>query len=68
MPALEVVLSHEDLRVSPCFATSGSDGRLTAKGGSYNEVRPNLLHVTDYGIGLCLQLLDIVESGLGYKI
>lgn len=66
MPAVEAVLSQEHLHVSPCFATSGSDGRLTAKGGSYNEVRPNLLHVTDYGIGLCLQLLDVVESSLSY--
>jgi hypothetical protein len=32
----------------------------------YNEVGPNLLHVADYGIGLCLQLLDVVESSLGY--
>jgi len=31
-------------------------------------VRPNLLHVTDYGIGLCLQLLNVVESSLGYMI
>ena len=31
-------------------------------------MRPNLLHVTDYGIGLCLQLLDVVQSSLGYTI
>ena len=68
MLAVKAVSSQEHLRASPCFATLGLDRRLTAKGGSYNEVRPNLLHVTDYGIGLCLQLLDIVESGLGYKI
>jgi hypothetical protein len=66
MLVLEVVVSLEDLRANPCFAASESDGRLTAKGGRYNEVRPNLLHVTDYGIGLCLQFLDVIESSLGY--
>jgi hypothetical protein len=64
--ALERVLSQEDLRASPCFAAPGSGRRLTAKSRGYNEVRPNLLHVTDYGISLCLQLLDVVESRLGY--
>jgi len=61
-------LSQENLRANPCFAASESDGRLTAKGGSNNEVGPNLLHVTDYGIGLCLQLLDVIESRLCYII
>ena len=66
MLALGRVLSSEDLRASPCFATSGLGGRLTAKGRGYNEMIPNLLHVTDYGISLCLQLLHVVESSLGY--
>lgn len=33
MLVLEVVLSQEDLRANPYFAASGSDERLTAKGG-----------------------------------
>lgn len=68
MVMLEIVFHRRDLRASPCFAASGSDGRLTAKGGGYNEVRPNLLHVTDYGIGLCFQPLNVVESSLGYIV